>query len=220
MATKFDQDVACKKGFAVLYVAFFVGLLFGLPETFANPTSQTISPAVEPTPTGLEHLKNEFVISESGGGLSGSFYSGAATANLSLNGEYHRAITPMFQLGALVGYKRTETRFEDGSGDYVLVRDTVSTGFEIGALASLNFGDKIPRSYFVRGSLSSFTSVYGQDGFYRTATGQLRFGKRFELVPQVSFAPYIYTQATSNVEPRTSYSYEYGLQLISASVHW
>ncbi len=181
----------------------------------ANTASESVSPALENVPVTSDFLKNELVMTESGGGLSGSYNRETSTTGLNLSGEYHRALSPLFQLGVLAGYSRTETRYE-GVG-----RDSINAGFEVGGLATVNFGDRLPASYFLRASLTSFVSVQSnRNEDFRTATGQMRFGKRFELVPQVSFAPYLYVETTGNIVPRTSYSYAYGLRLISASVHW
>lgn len=197
-----------------LLIIFSVVTTLPFSAVRASTASESVSPALETVPTVSDFLKNEFVITESGGGLSGSYNRETSTTGLNLSGEYHRALSPIIQLGILAGYSRTETRYEGSS-------DRVSAGFEVGGLATLNFGDRLPESYFLRTSLSSFVSVQSsRNEEFRTATGQMRFGKRFELVPQVSFAPYIYVETTGNIVPRTSYSYAYGLRLISASVHW
>jgi hypothetical protein len=155
-------------------------------------------------------LKNEFVITESGGGMSGTQSSTSTQTGISFKGEYHRALNPAVQIGALVGYSRNS--FESNS-----IR-RVSTGFDFGALATLNFGTRISNAYFLRALVSRFVAAQSdRANSTSSVTAEVRLGKRFELVPQVSFAPYLFAQGTS-FENSTSTSY--GIQLLSASVHW
>lgn len=155
---------------------------------------------------------NEFVITESGGGLSGTMNSEGSTVGLALSGEYHRTLNSIFQVGAAVGYSSSEDEF----GSDV----SRTNALTVSALGTLNFGSSAVSSFFLRGQAGrSFvaSSRLGRTNDSDRSLFEARLGKRFEITPQVSFAPHVYVGSFIGA---TNTSLFYGLRLLSASVHW
>lgn len=153
--------------------------------------------------------KNELVLTESGGGLSGTQSGGVKQTGISLSGEYHRAMNPVIQLGGLLGYTRTSYESKYGMD--------VQSGYRVGGLATLNFGSRLPEAFYLRGILSRSFLTQNSRETVQLTDFEVRMGKRFELVERVSFSPYVYLNQTIG---QYSSSIEYGFRLLSASVHW
>ncbi|NCN27418.1 hypothetical protein GW915_07560 [bacterium] len=111
-------------------------------------------------------------------GTSGEWDFGVGDGDdavLGLTADYRLGLDDMFQIGALVGYAHTDA----------------ATAFAIGPGVIINFMDDIKNSAFV-GAYYVWSRLK-VDGFSAVTTNQARItaGKRFEIVSNVSYEPYI-----------------------------
>lgn len=157
-------------------------------------------------------LLNEFVVTEFGGGLSGTMSSERSSMGLALSGEYHRTLNSLFQLGGALGYSLLESELQSSTSR--------TSALSVSALGTLNFGSSPVSAFFLRGQVGrSFaqTSSAGRSSDSSRSLFEARLGKRFEITEQVSFAPHVYVGSWFN---EAGSSFVYGVRLLSASLHW